>query len=844
MEGAWLLGGGGGATEGATSAPSGGVDVELGRRGGGNAARRRGAAAGGVGKSQGGSLRREEDDGLGDLGGFGGEEELRGADSGLAADRALREGGGASGQDALRQYPWSERAQAIESLDYEVIDNARYRAEQAARSAADVGRDSLVRWTLSVLIGVLTGCAAFVVNLAVENITGLKFAWVLSLMRTNMLLAFALYCTVNVGLVLSSTVIVTYYAPAAAGSGIPDVKAYLNGVDYPGVLLFRTLIGKMAGSIGSVAGGLAVGKEGPLVHTGSCIAAALAQGGSAHHKLHHRLLQNFRNDRERREFVTCGAAAGVAAAFHAPVGGVLFALEEATSHWRSQLTWRAFFTCAVVVVTLKALTGFCSGGRCGYLGSGGFMLFEISQGQEDYETFELVPMAMLGVTGGLLGALFNQINLRVSRWRKLNVLSRREKVIEACLVALVTSVCSFCVPLFFACQACPDDSELVCPREELHYGNFLAFNCPLKDQYNDLATIFFNTHDDAIRNLFSSNTMREYHSSALIVYLGVFFTLAVVTYGISVPSGLFVPSILCGAAYGRLVGMVMVHYHGHTGVDEGTYALLGAASFLGGAMRMTVSLCVILMELTSNLKIMPLVMLVLLIGKAVGDWFNGAIYDIHVDLKEIPFLGEKSERFMRSLSAIDAVGTRPVGFRRIESVRNVVRALRETPHSAFPVMGPDGLGSPCLLGSVLRSYLLVMLRHKADFFSPEERDLRPGRLPGGAGRRERQGGRPQHDFKYDVSEFSKSVSTRGLTIEDIKVTEQELDMVIDLLPLCNASPHVVSSDASLTKVYSMFRQMGLRHLFVVPRAERVLGIITRKDLLVDSLESRCAAQAE
>ena len=110
--------------------------------------------------------------------------------------------------------------------------------------------------------------------------------------------------------------------------------------------------------------------------------------------------------------------------------------------------------------------------------------------------------------------------------------------------------------------------------------------------------------------------------------------------------------------------------------------------------------------------------------------------DIHVDLKEIPFLGEKSERFMRSLSAIDAVGTRPVGFRRIESVRNVVRALRETPHSAFPVMGPDGLGSPCLLGSVLRSYLLVMLRHKADFFSPEERDLRPGRLPGGAGRRE------------------------------------------------------------------------------------------------------------
>lgn len=235
-----------------------------------------------------------------------------------------------------------------------------------------------------------------------------------------------------------------------------------------------------------------------MVHIGSCIAAALAQGGSSRYQLHWDFLQNFRNDRERREFVTCGAAAGVAAAFHAPVGGVLFALEEITSHWRGQLTWRAFFTCAVVVVTLKALTGWCAGNRCGYYGSGGFMLFEISQGQEDYETFELVPMAMLGVTGGLLGALFNQLNTRVSLWRKANIRTNQEKMVEACLVALVTSVCSFCVPLFFACQPCPEGDDVVCPREELHYGNFLSFNCAADDQYNDLATIFFNTHDDAV----------------------------------------------------------------------------------------------------------------------------------------------------------------------------------------------------------------------------------------------------------------------------------------------------------------------------------------------------------
>ena len=57
-------------------------------------------------------------------------------------------------------------------------------------------------------------------------------------------------------------------------------------------------------------------------------------------------------------------------------------------------------------------------------------------------------------------------------------------------------------------------------------------------------------------------------------------------------------------------------------IDEGTYAVLGAASFLAGATRMTVSICVILLELTNNLALLPLVMLVLLFAKFTGDSFN------------------------------------------------------------------------------------------------------------------------------------------------------------------------------------------------------------------------------
>lgn len=130
--------------------------------------------------------------------------------------------------------------------------------------------------------------------------------------------------------------------------------------------------------------------------------------------------------------------------------------------------------------------------------------------------------------------------------------------------------------------------------------------------------------DDAIRNLFSSRTKAEYSVGTLLSFVTIFYTLAVLTYGIAIPTGLFVPSILCGAAYGRLVGVFVADMHPAHGIDEGTYALLGAASFLGGCMRMTVCTCVMLLELTNNLALLPLVMLVLLVAKV--SWGQRTTY--------------------------------------------------------------------------------------------------------------------------------------------------------------------------------------------------------------------------
>jgi chloride channel 7 len=263
--------------------------------------------------------------------------------------------------------------------------------------------------------------------------------------------------------------------------------------------------------------------------------------------------------------------------------------------------------------------------------------------------------------------------------------------------------------------------------------------------------------------------------------------------------------IITGATYGRIIGMIMRSLSSDLSqLDEGLYAILGSASFLGGSMRMTVSICVILLELTNNLLMLPLTMLVLLISKTIGDMFNHSVYDQILHIKELPYLEEHPEPYMKHLVAYDVCSRPLLTFSTIEMVMNIVDVMQRTSHNAFPVIGTDSASKkPILYGLILRSHLLVLLKSKAFFPSSNidnEYDARKN---------------------FRSSDFGKPGSGKSVTIDDIEISQHELEMYIDLHPYTNTSPYTVVDTMSLAKAFTLFRRLGLRHLCVIPKVQTV-----------------------
>ena len=422
----------------------------------------------------------------------------------------------------------------------------------------------------TVFVGLIIGVTARFVELGIKLGTYYR-NWMFADIATDSGLALALVALgfISIAILVFTATCVQLVAPGASGSGVSLVMAFLNGNNLHGLLTPAVYVVKFLGTIASRTAGLALGPEAPLVHIGACVASLvfglerrwmemrqikskepeveIENGVERYRSKFDPMLRVFSNS-SHRQIVSAGAAAGMAAAFGAPIGGVLFSLEEACSVWSRKTAWRCLLCSAVAVFTMSQLNPELQGGLLALRG-----VYPLSSRQW---LKQLPFVTIVSIGGGLLGALFNLLRRGI---QYLRASSRKHmlRTIEAGVVAALTiSIIAGSSLLAGRCLDLPPSwsSE-----------NVLQFNCPV-NQYNDLATAFLSSGPWVIRALLalgseteplnmpllmsSAAVSKDICSSAISCYFSlralavlciVYLLLMVLSSGLAVPGGLFMP---------------------------------------------------------------------------------------------------------------------------------------------------------------------------------------------------------------------------------------------------------------------------------------------------------------
>ncbi|XP_028238626.1 chloride channel protein CLC-c-like [Glycine soja] len=131
-------------------------------------------------------------------------------------------------------------------FNFRIFDNEILKNDWSSRKKVQIIHYVMLKWGFALLIGLGTGLVGFFNSFAVENIAGFKLFMTTSLMSKHRYLdAFLAYAGANMCLAAATAALCAFIAPAAAGSGIPEVKAYLNGVDAQHILAPSTLFVKV-----------------------------------------------------------------------------------------------------------------------------------------------------------------------------------------------------------------------------------------------------------------------------------------------------------------------------------------------------------------------------------------------------------------------------------------------------------------------------------------------------------------------------------------------------------------------------------------------------------------------
>ena len=573
----------------------------------------------------------------------------------------------------------------FQSMDYDYVNSHARERHLKGLSKGDIQLCQRLGWGLTLFIGIITGMVAFLTQLVIAHLRHLHSLMILHFAHegSTSIPHHVVAIFYNLILVSIASSLVVFIEPAAYGSGIAEVKSFLNGIMYPHILRLKTLVVKLVGMILAICGGMLVGTLGPYMHVGAMIASILSQvsakAASRPGRIWNALL-HFSNDRDRRDFVSIGAAAGVAASFDAPVAGVIFALEGMASFWSSKLNWRTFLATVASAFTVRlmysSLNGFTSfSGRS-------ILALDLSGSVVHYGLVDIPVFVLVGCLGGLCGGLFNYCNNIICQLRNKYLHTRLSRLCECLVISLIFSCATMFLPYLFSCRPEGDFTNLLidpipnyCPPQQLNELNILLGSI---SDYN------------VIRMLFSIDVADEFSFISLAAFGLLVYIFSLITYGSAIPGGLTVPMLLFGSSMGRLFALGINTFNlSHFTLTPGVYAIIGASAILGGTMRTALTQAVILLEATNDTSFLLPIMIGVLSARIIADYISLSVYDLQLVRERVPYLRGMPDPHMQFITAKHIMTRHVVMLPHKIRLDRLVAILSTFPHSGFPVVFSD-----------------------------------------------------------------------------------------------------------------------------------------------------------
>jgi CIC family chloride channel protein len=444
-----------------------------------------------------------------------------------------------------------------------MAEEKRYRPNPAEVQRLAPNRDERLFLVLSIFIGILSGLLVVCFRVAINWIQVFALGSAPHPGQIRLL-----FVPMGVGLVVAALVQLVF--PGARGSGINQTKAALY--IYNGYISFRTVIGKFLTAALAIGGGFSLGPEDPSLQIGAGVASMVSR--------------RLNLSRERlRMFAPIGAAAGLAAAFNAPISAILFVVEEVIGRWSAAVLGSIVLSAISSVVVARWFWG----------PEPMFRIPSVTlKGPQ-----ELLAYVVLGVAGGVASVIFSKA-LGYSR-PKLRSLPRWTLFCQPGIAGFLVGVIAY-----------------------------LGMPQVMGPGYTVI--------DQAIHGQFTWKFL------LVLVLLKIFAT--TISFSSGTPGGMFAPTLFIGAMLGASIGTFEKFYFPNFPISVGSYALVGMGVLFAAFLRVPLTSVFMVLEVSGNYSIVLPVILANTIAYLVSRSLQPyAIFETftHQDGLDLPSMEEQRE---------------------------------------------------------------------------------------------------------------------------------------------------------------------------------------------------------